>query len=282
MDAAVESYTSRGFQLVLQTMSAADWAVLPPYADRGKDRWRYPHQEEPQRAYLAALVGRYGKHARFVQVSNEPDQTGYWSGTNEEFVTQFLFSRDEIRRVAPGLPITVGGYTLVDEAKCAYSSKNSAASPTCPPTTRTAISRITPAASPRCAASRPGPATPRPAGSTPRPDTARGGSSRNAARPRSTRRRCSTPGLTGTAASSSFCSRMTRGPGRDGPPDFGLLDYQYGPRFAYGALAALTGTLTNTSYAATLSETDGIHLYRFQRDGESILAGFTLREEPAP
>ncbi len=73
---------------------------------------------------------------------------------------------------------------------------------------------------------------------------------------------------------------MTRGPGRDGPPDFGLLDYQYGPRFAYGALAALTGTLTNTSYAGLLSETDGIYLYRFQRDGESILAGFTLREEP--
>ncbi|MBU6179895.1 MAG: hypothetical protein KGR69_09520, partial [Verrucomicrobia bacterium] len=77
-----------------------------------------------------------------------------------------------------------------------------------------------------------------------------------------------------------FCSRMTRGPGRDGPPDFGLLDYQYGPRFACGALAAFTGTLTNTSYAAPLSETDGIYLYRFQRDGESILAGFTLREEP--
>lgn len=280
MDAAVESYTSRGFQLVLQTMSAADWAVLPQYADRGKDRWRYPHQEEPQRAYLAALVGRYGKHARFVQVSNEPDQTGYWSGTNEEFVTQFLFSRDEIRRVAPGLPITVGGYTLVDEAKCADF-----------------LEKLR--------------------GLTDLPAYNAHGNLEDYARSFATMRRLQAgvgdiaTGWVNTEAGYSawrleqerrqaqidaqkvlyswshghrgillFCSRMTRGPGRDGPPDFGLLDYQYGPRFAYGALATLTGTLTNTSYAAPLSETDGIYLYRFRRDGESILAGFTLREEP--
>ncbi|HRQ88397.1 MAG TPA: hypothetical protein PLA50_06350, partial [Bacteroidia bacterium] len=120
MDAAVASYTDLGFQLVLQTMSAADWAVLPQYADKGKARWRYPHREAPQRAYLAALVERYGRHARFVQVSNEPDQIGYWTGTNDEFVAQYTYSRDEIRRVAPGLPVTTGGYSLVDEAKCAY------------------------------------------------------------------------------------------------------------------------------------------------------------------
>lgn len=280
MDAAVGSYTSRGLQIVLQTMSASDWAVLPQYADRGKDRWRYPHQEKPQRAYLAALVGRYGKHARFVQVSNEPDQTGYWSGTNEEFVTQYRFSRDEIRRVAPEMPITVGGYTLVDEAKCAFFIKQLR-------------------------------------GQTDLPAYNAHGNLEDYARSFATLRRLqaeaddTATGWVNTEAGYSawrleqerrqaqidvqkvlyswanghkgillFCSRMTRGPGRDGPPDFGLLDYQYGPRFAYGALAALIATLTNTSYAETLSEQDGIYLYRFRRDGESILAGFTLREEP--
>src|SRR5690606_5232207 len=38
----------------------------------------------------------------------------------EEFVTQVTFSRDEIQRVAPELPITTGGYAFVDEEKCAY------------------------------------------------------------------------------------------------------------------------------------------------------------------
>ncbi len=120
MDAAVDSYTSRGFELVLQTMNAADWAVLPKYSDKGMLRWQYPHQERPQRAYLAALIERYGKYARIVQISNEPDQTGYWAGSNEEFVHQYRFSREEVRAVAPEMPVTYGGLSLVDEEKCLY------------------------------------------------------------------------------------------------------------------------------------------------------------------
>jgi len=280
MDAAVQSYTSRGFRLILQTMSAADWAVLPQYADRGKDRWRFPHQEAPQRAYVAALVGRYGKHAHFVQISNEPDQIGYWSGTNEEFVRQFRFSREEIRRVAPDLPIAVGGYTLVDLAKCEFFLEHLR-------------------------------------GLTDLPTYNAHGNLEDYARSFATMRRLQSEagdratGWVNTEAGYSawrleqerrqaqidaqkvlyswandhrgillFCSRMTRGPGRDGPPDFGLLDYQYGPRFAYGAIAALLGTLTNASWVETLSETEQTYLYRFRRGDESILAGFSLREEP--
>ena len=44
MDAAVESYARHGFQLALQTMNAADWAVLPHYDHHGNNRWRYPHR----------------------------------------------------------------------------------------------------------------------------------------------------------------------------------------------------------------------------------------------
>jgi hypothetical protein len=280
MDAAVGSYTSRGFQIVLQTMSASDWAVLPHYADRGKDRWRYPHQEKPQRAYLAALVGRYGKHARFVQVSNEPDQTGYWSGTNDEFVTQYRFSRDEIRRVAPEIPVTVGGYTLVDEAKCAFFIKHLRGQTDLP--AYNAHGNLEDYARSFATLRR----LQSEAG-----DTATGWVNTEAGysawRLEQERRQAQIDAqkvlyswANGHKGILLFCSRMTRGPGRDGPPDFGLLDYQYGPRFAYGALATLTGTLTNTSYAETLSETNGIYLYRFHREGESILAGFTLREEP--
>lgn len=280
MDAAVASYTSRGLQIVLQTMSAADWAVLPKYADRGKDRWRYPHQEEPQRAYLAALVGRYGKHARFVQVSNEPDQSGYWSGTNEEFVAQFLFSRDEIRRVAPGLPVAVGGYTLVDESKCAYLLGRLRGLTDLPvynahgdladyASSFAAIRRLQAAAG----------------------DTATGWVNTEAGysawRLEQERRQAQIDAqktlyswANGHKGILLFCSRMTRGPGRDGPPDFGLIDYQFGPRFAYGALAALTATLTNASYEGTLAESEEAHLYLFRREGERVLAGFTLRKEP--
>lgn len=279
MDAAVESYTSRGFQLGLQTMNAADWAVLPNYADQGKNRWRYPHQEHPQRAYLAALVARYHSHTRFVQISNEPDQTGYWSGTNEEFVTQFTYSCDEIRRVAPGLPITNGGYSLVDEAKCAYfvdrihghvdfpaynahgnleDYKRSFA-------TMKRLQRDAGDKSIRWVNTETG---------------------YSAWRLEQERRQAQIDAqkvlyswANGHAGVLLFCSRMTRGPGRDGPPDFGLLDYQFGPRFVYASIAALTGTLTGASYRETLVESEGIHLYVFQRGEDLIVAGFTLAED---
>ncbi len=281
MDAAVGSYTSRGFQLALQTMNAADWAVLPSYADQGKNRWRYPHQEKPQRAYLSALVERYRDQARFVQISNEPDQTGYWSGTNEEFVTQFAFSQDEIRRVAPGLPITNGGYSLVDEAKCAYlidrlhglvdlPAYNAHGNLEDYKRSFATMKRLQAAAG----------------------DTATGWinteTGYSAWRLEQERRQAQIDAqkvlfswANGHAGVLLFCSRMTRGPGRDGPPDFGLLDYQYCPRFVYGSIGALTSTLTKASFRETIVESKDIHLYVFERGNDLIVAGFTLGEEAA-
>ncbi len=279
MDAAVGSYTSRGFQLALQTMNAADWAVLPAYADKGKNRWRYPHREQPQRAYLAALVERYRDQARFVQVSNEPDQIGYWTGTNEEFVTQFIFSQDEIRRVAPGLPITNGGYSLVDEAKCAFfvdhlhglvdfPSYNAHGNLEDYKRSFATMKRFQADAGDMA---------------TRWVNTETGYS---AWRLEQERRQAQIDAqkvlyswANGHAGVLLFCSRMTRGPGRDGTPDFGLLDYQYCPRFVYGAVAALTSTLTNASFRETLVESKDIHLYAFERGGDLILAGFTLAGE---
>ena len=281
MDPAVGSYTSRGLQLVLQTMNAADWAVLPPYDKHGKNRWRYPHQEAPQRAYLAALVERYGKHARFVQVSNEPDQIGYWSGTNEEFVAQYRFSRDEIRRIAPHLQVTQGGYSLVDEAKCAYFIQALRGQVDLP--AYNAHGNLTDYkrsfATMRLLQAEAGETLTRWV------NTEAGYS---AWRLEQERRQAQIDAqkvlyswANGHDGILLFCSRMTRGPGRDGPPDFGLLDYQYAPRFVYAAISALTGTLTNTSFRETLAESEDLHLYLFERGGDLILAGFNLSETPA-
>ncbi len=279
MDAAVGAYTSRGFQIALQTMSAADWAVLPRYDHHGKNRWRYPHREHPQRAYLAALVGRYRERARFVQVSNEPDSLDFWSGTKEEFVDQFTFSLDEIRRVAPELPVTTGGYALVDEKKCAYfidrfhdridfpayhSHGNLAAYKRSFATMKRLQSEVG--------------------------DRATGWVSTetgySAWRLEQERRQAQIDPqkvlfswANDHAGVLLFCSRMTRPPGRDGAPDFGLLDHQFCPRFAYGSLAALLGTLQGATFRHTLMESDEIHLYVFGRGDDLIVAGFTLAED---
>lgn len=278
MDAAVESYARHGFQLALQTMNAADWAVLPHYDHHGNNRWRYPHREHPQRAYLAALVERYRGHARFVQISNEPDQTGYWSGSNEEFVTQFLFSRDELRRVAPELPITNGGYSLVDEEKCAFfihelhglvdfPAYNAHGNLADYKRSFATMRRLQSAAGDTA---------------TRWVNTETGYS---AWRLEQERRQAQIDAqkvlyswANGHAGVLLFCSRMTRPPGRDGTPDFGLLDYQYCPRFVYGSIAALIGTLDTASFRETLVESDDLHLYLFERGEDRIIAGFTIGE----
>lgn len=278
MDAAAASYTSRGFQLALQTMNAADWAVLPSYADQGRNRWRYPHREKPQRAYLAALAKRYGKDARFIQISNEPDQIGYWSGTNEEFVEQFRFSVDELRRVAPDLPLTNGGYSLVDEAKCAYF-----------------IDRLHPLVDLPAYNAHGNLADLKRSFATMRRLQAEAGDEAtgwintetgySAWRLEQERRQAQIDTqkvlyswANGHRGVLLFCSRMTRPPGRDGSPDFGLLDHQYCPRFVYASLAALHSALAAASFERTLVESESVHLYLFRRGKERILAGFTLAE----
>lgn len=280
MDAAVGAFTSRGFQVVLQIMNAPDWAVIPKYADKGRESWRYPHQEQPQRAYTAALAQRYAKHARFVQILNEPDQIGYWTGTNEEYVEQYLFSLDAVKKVLPDMPVTCGGYSLVDEGKCAYfigqlfphvdlpvynAHGNLADYKRSFATMRRFQSEVG--------------------------DKATGWinteSGYSAWRLEQERRQAQID-LQKVLYSWAnehrgivlFCSRMTRPPGRDGSPDFGFLDHQYCPRFVYAALSALVGVLDGASYRETLAEGDSVHLYLFQRGEDLVLAGFAIGDRP--
>lgn len=280
MDPSVESYTSHGFQIILQPMNSPAWAVLPKYADRGVDRWRYPHQERPQRAYLAAMATRYAKHARFIQILNEPDQIGYWTGTNDEYITQYLYSLDEMRRVVPGKPVTVGGYSLVDEGKCAYFIKKLHSHVDLPvfnahgnladyKRSFATMRRFQDAVGDRA---------------TGWVNTESGYS---AWRLEQERRQAQIDlqktlyaWANGHRGFLIFCSRMTRPPGRDGSPDFGFLDHQYCPRFVYAALTALVGALDGASYQATLAEGDSTHLYLFQRGEVKILAGFAIGDRP--
>ena len=280
MDAAVESYTSRGFEIVLQTMNASDWAVLPKYADRGKDRWMFPHQEKPQRAYVEALVERYAPVARFVQISNEPDQIGYWAGTSEEFVHQFEFTHDQIRNTAPDLPISYGGFSLVDEGKCQYflnELHHLVDLPTYNAHGDLGSYKRSFETMKRLQAN---------AGDDAKRwvNTETGYSAWRLDQERRQGQidpqKILYTWATDHAGILLFCSRMTAGPGREGTHHFGLLDYNFCPRFIYGTTAALMSTLAGASFERTVLETpDAAHLYKFRKGDDLILAGFTLSEQ---
>ncbi len=111
-DDCVNAYVSRGLGLDLQLfMPYGDGSgpVLDEYAG-ATDGAIYPLKEKPYRHYIRKTVRRYGRHAAFFQIGNEPGNPHQYSGTAEQYVGQVRQAVDEIRRVTPGIPITNGGY----------------------------------------------------------------------------------------------------------------------------------------------------------------------------
>jgi len=280
MDAAVEAYTSRGFQLAFQLMNAPDWAISEEYADEAEHRWRYPRREEPQRAYVEALVDRYGDHARFVQIFNEPDQVEFWSGRPEEFVNQFRFSVEEIHAFDPSMPIVNGGYSLVDLERTRYfvgSLKGKTAFPAYHshgdlPALREDLAIVK--------------KLHREAGYEDvrflntemgfdgwRLDQER---SKGQIVPQKTLF-CWANDHAGVLL---FGGRMTLGPRRV-TQDFGFLDHFFCPRYVYGSVAALVSTLDGASFSRVLLDEEETTVYAFQKGADVILSGFSLTGEAA-
>jgi hypothetical protein len=278
MDAAVEAYLSRGFGLALQIMNAGDWAIAAGYAGAEGHRQPYPRDEAHQRAWTRAILERYGRHARFVQIHNEPDQREFWAGTPEEFVAHYRTMLGEVRRLAPALPVANGGYCFVDEERSAFYVRElrglsdyqayHAHGPLA--TVKRNFARM------RALHEAEGYEAPVYFNTETGFDAWRLDQERRQGQ--AVAQRTLYGWAQGHRGVLLFCGRMTRGPGREGR-DLGLLDYEFGPRFAYAAVGALVGALAGASFDAILrEEDDGLHLYRFRRRGGWVLAGFALGE----
>lgn len=268
MDAAVAAYTSRGFKLALQLMMPPDWAVDPRFAAVKENLWRYPRREEPYRRYARLLLARYGKHAAFVQVNNEPDQSEFWAGPPQEYVTQFGWAREEIRRLLPEAAIANGGYAFIDQQRTelfveqlkgrtelqAYHSHGNLAELKRDFILMRRLHQEAGYVRPQFV------------------NTECGYAAWRLDQERTQAMALVQKMLYGWAHGDEgmllFASRMTRGPGRGGGPgsftrDFGLLDYQFCPRFAYGAVAAFVHTLAGARFERVLVEDDNLHAYLF-------------------
>lgn len=111
-DKCVNAYASRGLKLDLQLFTPYGngmGPVLDKYANATGGAI-YPLKEKPYRHYVCETARRYARHAQFFQIGNEPGNPHQYSGTAEEYVQQVRQAVEEIRRVAPGVPITNGGY----------------------------------------------------------------------------------------------------------------------------------------------------------------------------
>jgi hypothetical protein len=280
MDAAAGAYTSRGFELALQLMHPPDWSIDPKYKDKAKDRWRYPRLEEPYRRYAKELVTRYGKDAKFVQVNNEPDQGEFWAGEPEEYVTEFGWATDEIRKVLPKTPIANGGYAFIEADRSefytkqlkgkadlnAYHSHGNLRELQRDIEHMRRLHKESGYEKPRYVNTECGYAAWR-------LDQER---VQAAVMPQ----KFLYSWASGDEGMLMFVSRMTKAPGRSGR-DFGLLDYDFCPRFVYGTVAGFVDLFAGARFERTLAESEGLHVYAFRRGGQRLVAVFSVGDVKA-
>ncbi len=277
MDAAVEAYTSRGFELALQLMHPPDWAIQEQYKTETKDRWRFPRREEPYRRYVRELVTRYGKHAKFVQVYNEPDQLEFWAASPQEYLAEYRTARDEIRKALPDIPIANGGYAFIDPARTEYFTRelkgeidmlayHSHGNLRGLERDVQHMRRLHEEAGydkPRYINTECGFAAWR--------------LDQERAQAASVVQKILYSWANGDEGMLVFASRMTKAPGRVGR-DFGLLDYDFCPRFVYGTVATFIDQLAGAKLESTLAQSSTLHAYLFKRGQDRIVAYFTIGE----
>lgn len=275
-DACVETLVRRGFQIVLQLVPAPDWAVLPAYAGRTDPLWRYPRREGPVRRLASEAARRYGRHAAFIQVYNEPDNHDFWRGTPAEYADYLRWNVEELREAAPGVPIANGGYTLLNPEAMGLIARAAA------PLTQIvayhlhgSIARLPDvfAAVRAAVAAAGGPENPR------WMNTETGYAAWRLDRERDQAATAVQKLLwcwsRGHEVALLYCTRDVGGPRqRPADPDWGFVDHYFCPRFAYGAVAALIDRLAGARFDATIMEAWHVHAYAFRTASGRTVAVF--------
>ncbi len=277
MDASVAAFTSRGLKLDLQLMNPPDWAIAPKYAGVKSNLWRYPHRDDVYERYVDELVTRYGKHAAFVQVFNEPDQPLFWSGEPSEFVHMFDLASRVVRRRLPDTPITNGGYAFIKPELTRYFAKQLKGKLDLVSyhshgnlrelrrdfVEARLIHREAGYESPRFINTETGYAAWR--------------LDQERAQAIAVLQKLLYCWAHGDEGVLLFCSRMTSGPARN-DRDFGLYDYNFCPRFAYGAVASFMKTFASARFERVLVEKGGLHVYAFDTPSGKVVSVFTTGE----
>lgn len=279
-DKCVEAYVSRGLKLNVQLFNPyGKWPgpVLDKYFN-AKPGIIYPLKEEPYRHYIRETAARYAKHAVFFQIGNEPGNPHQYGGTAEEFIDQIIQAADEIRRAAPGIPITNGGYCFDNEdtqrviegirgltdfasyhwhgdlpymkrfwaginrlhRKAGYTGVRYA---------NTEMGHIIPAV---------------------------GDERKHAVVEMQKLLYCWAHGHIGVLLYSSRELWWPRQYSYDGLSDYGFVDYFFCPRFAYGAASAFLDYYAGFRFDRILRESDNLHAYQFRSGKRRLVAVFAV------
>ncbi len=286
-DQCVETFVAHGVELDLQLFmpyGAGQGPILKKYAAVPPEKAPlYPLEEDAQRFFVKQVVERYGQHARFFQIGNEPDNTHQYLGAPEDFANTLRQSREEIRGRWPNAAVTNGGYAFSNSltAKVAAGTLG-----------------LTDFISYHCHYDFPAlkklfaevQDIHQRAGykDLPYAMTEMGFGMYTVAEERGNAQQimqkllyCWAHGHLGVML---YSSRELWWPRQykfipSGHPDYGFVDHFYCPRFVYGAVSALMDHYAGASFEAVLKESDNFHAYRFRR-GDDVLVAFFTAEAP--
>ena len=283
-DQCVEAFASQGLALDLQLFGPVGpgrGPVLPAYAAAPVEVAPLcPLQEAPYRHFVGEVSRRYGRHAQFFQIGNEPGNEQQYKGAPEEYVAAVHQAADEVRRVWPQAVVTNGGYCNTGEAVRQIAAGLRGATDFVSyhyhadlPGLKAFFSDIEAAhreagyTQVRYANTETGYAMPTVAQET-----------TNAACEMQKLLWCWAHGHEGVLLYSSRELWWPRQFSYNGISDYGFVDHFFCPRFVYGAASALLDHGAGFRFEETLRESAGVHAYLFRRDRRCLVALFTTGE----
>lgn len=277
-DKWVKIYAARGFKLDLQLgfpVGEGKGPVLPQYD--GRFQLMTPITEPSFRHFASEMTKRYSRYAKFIQIGNEPDNLGMFLGTPDEFIDMMKQARDEVKKIDASMPVTNGGYCLVDPQKTAaivpgIIGLNDFVSYHCHgylSDLKSIFAKI------RQLHQKAGYVNPQYA---------------------ITEMGCMTTSICaegigaytemqklfyawahGNKGVMLYSSRELAWP-RQHENEYGFVDYFFCPRFVYGTMSAFLDIFAGMRFDKILKESDNLHVYIFKGKGETMAVAFTSTE----
>lgn len=264
MDESLQPFIARGFELNIQPNAPGEAVVLAKYRDREGAAWRYPVIERAWRRYVRATAQRYARHAKMIQIWNEPDNEDFWRGTPEEFCEMYRWALEEIRPLQLSVPVAYGGLTqLQPDLTRHYLQQFKGSADLIAYHSHGDLKRLVRDCSQLenrlrkagCRGVR-----------LVNTETGVGAWRLDYERQMAITLPqkllyCWAHGHEGVLL---YASRMCLGPRRNGDDSWGIVDYFFCPRFAYGALSATIDVLAGCRFERIIEEKDGLFAYEFK------------------
>ncbi len=285
-DKCIAAYTKYDLPLDLMILApegAGRGPILEKYAAVPQEKaYLHPLREKPYRHFVREVARRYGQHAKFFQVWNEPGNSFQYMGSADDYIATVKQADDELGHVLPEALVTNGGYCSTNEDTrkiiggiqgvtdfVSYHWHGDLAGLKNFHAEFVKLHGEAGYKKPTFANTEMGLGM-----------SSVGDETRNAQAEVQKILYCWAHDHRGVLLYSSreiWWPRQYSEPA----PDYGFVDYFYCPRFVYGAVSAFIDHYAGARFERIIAESDNIHAYQFRRGEDILIAVFAVKTPQA-